>query len=1221
MKKRRFRGFLAGLCLTLVMAVLAMVKPDIVRFLDFKIYDTFLKSSLNTLPAALPVLVVFDEKSLREYGQWPWPRYRIALLLEKIRRFEPASIGVDVLFPEPDRMSPRAIEEMLWRDLKVKAKISGLPEGLEDNDRILAGILRKGPFVLSYAFLFDQKIPSSRKCTIPPLKMAILSSLNDPVSFDQLIVAESVVCDIEPLNSTVMHSGFVNAITDDDGLVRRCPLFVKYQGKPYPSLALATLMQAAGVGQVTLKGTDSRSLSLRLGKTTIPVDVSGCLWIKYRKYAGAFETISAADLLSGRISGEHLKGKLVFVGTKAVGIGDMHTTPIGSYMPGVEIQATIADNILHGEFISRPGWAPGVQLLLVFLGGLMASFLLIFNRPVLGSLALIFLAIGLLSGTVWCFQALGVFVSPLLPVMNLAACFVLLITVNLKRALTRGRDLKLARMKAEEISRFKSEFLANMSHEIRTPMNAIIGLSYLALQTDMSPKQLDYLNKIQGAGKMLLGLINDILDYSKIEAQRLTMEKIPFSLDDVLNNLSSLISLKTAEKGLDFLYAMDPNVPNDLVGDPLRLGQVLTNLAGNAVKFTEQGEIVVALKMRQKEESTAIVEFSVRDTGIGLSQEQADKLFQPFTQADGGTTRRYGGTGLGLSISKQLVSMMGGKIWIESVEGEGSTFFFTAEFGLEAPGVSSKLRLGEPLTGGKVLLLGNRATAAKSMRDSLTSFGFEVFTAGTKGEAQLQFDKIQAEPSSGFDLIFLDWNMISSPDFERPEAMVDLVSGGSTPKIVMVERQGMEDHIPAFWKTGMDAFLQEPFTLSKLFQLILTVFGREEEWETEGEDRGSELTLKISRIRGAKILLAEDNVINQQVARELLEQAGLDITVASNGKEAVQLAGETPFDLVLMDIYMPVMDGLEATSILRKDERFQNLPIVSMSAQTPDSGGEKEQEVGMNDHVSKPVDPEKLFAVLVKWIEPKENASDFIPDLKKEIEFGKRETKRAEDSIEEAPTQEKPWPDELPGLNLAEGITRVLQNRELYLELLQDFRTGFQDAVVEIGKSLKQGEMEEVRFTIHNIKGVAGNLAAVNLHQSAAHLEEAVKTGDRSEIDSCLIPFQLDLDTVFQSIDRLEQTEQTEQTEQIEPVQFLESMEGDMDLISRRFLELETCLREFSLDADQALEELKIQVSESPFEELIKPLEKSIGEFNYEEALTSLKVLAGKFNISLKVDM
>ena len=775
--------------------------------------------------------------------------------------------------------------------------------------------------------------------------------------------------------------------------------------------------------------------------------------------------------------------------------------------------------------------------------------------------------------------------------------------------------MKLAKMKSDEISRFKGKFLANMSHEIRTPMNAIIGLSYLALQTGLTPKQVDYVNKIQSAGKMLLGIINDILDYSKIEAGKLHVEEIPFSLDEVLKNLSSLIGLKTAEKRLDFLFKIAPDVPNDLLGDPLRLTQVLTNLAGNAVKFTEHGEIVVAMRRVQKEEKEATIEFSVRDTGIGLTSDQIEGLFQPFTQADGGITRRYGGTGLGLSISRQLVTMMGGAIHVESTKGKGSTFYFTARFGLPLSGAGEALHLPDPLRGAKVLLVGDRATAVHILREVLASFGLEVVPASTMAGAESHLGTIQVGETAGFSLIFIDGNMVSSPGFDITPHLMKFDQGRFAPKTVMVLRQGMEDKVPEYWKTEVDAFLQEPYTPSELFHLILRVSEERQEQEEVREDIGPEPSPKLKGIRGAKILLVEDNVINQQVARELLEQAGLHVTVAANGKEALRFADETMFDLVLMDIHMPVMDGLEASSLLRKDERFQDLPIISMSAQSPEEEREKEEQAGMNDHVSKPVDPEKLLGVLVKWIKPREVAADFFPEREKGWKTEEGESKEEEESaVDHVAVQEESWPVALPGLDLEEGLSRVLQNRALYLELLQDFKMEFKDAVVEIGDALESGKMEELRFKVHNIKGVAGNLAAVNLIQSAARLEEAVRAGDRSEIHLCLAPFEGDLDMVFRSIFCLEQAADGK------PVETSICTEVDVDCIAGILPELHARLAEFSVDVDQVLNELRRQLIGSTFENLMDSLERSVREFNYEDALESLASLAEELNIPLKED-
>ncbi len=1208
----RLKSFGLGLCLTLIIAGVYLLSPGFVRLIDFKVYDLFLKSESQGRGSALPVIVALDEKTIGDYGQWPWPRYRVALLLEKIRRFGPASIGLDFMFPEPDRTSPKVFQKELWRDLKVKVEVAGLPEGLDDHDSILAGILHQGPFVLSYSFLFDDTSPFSAPCLIRPLKVALLSSSENWKPETHLIRADALLCNLAVLSEAAPDSGFANTITDSDGIIRRIPLIVYYEGKPYPSFSLATMMQASGVDEVLLKVTRNNALSLRLAQTFIPLDVSGCMWIKYRLSDGTYDRISASDVLKDRVPGKRFRDKIVLLGTTVAGIGDMHTTPMRVNFPGVEIQATVVDNILNADFISRPSWAPGFELMMILGTGLIISLLLIPGNPLWGFLATVLLAGCISLGTFWGFTVRGLFVSPLMPLVTLSVDFVLLILINLKRAFARAKFLRLAKIKAEEMSRFKSDFLANMSHEIRTPMNAVIGLSYLALQTKLTAKQSDYLNKIQGAGKMLLGIINDILDYSKIEAQQLDMEEIDFSLDDVLDNLSSLISLKTAEKGLDFMFSIDPAVPDRLVGDPLRLGQILTNLTNNAVKFTEHGEIVIALKEVQRGESGITLQFSVRDSGIGLSESQIDKLFQPFTQAEEGTTRRYGGTGLGLSICKQLVTMMAGEIWIDSEEGRGSVFSFTARFGLQPSTSGSRLEIDEDLKQKRIMVVDERPTVLKILKDALISFGFQVIAVGSGAEALSQMEEAYADGTECCDLVFLGWQMLPISGIEIAQRMKEALKGQSAPRIVIVVNHGMEEAILETEGAVADAFLYAPFTPAVLFDTVMDSFGRKPERESVQDGPESELSQKLAGIRGARVLLVEDNLINQQVAVELLDQSGLRVTVAANGREAIRAVNESEFDLVLMDIHMPVMDGLEATKKLRQDERFNNLPIISMSAQASERDRDEEVQAGMNDSIPKPVDPEKLFAVLVRWIEPRDRERDTLI-IGEESDLIRIEEEKMEEEVlrEEMPAQEEDWPDQLPGLDLVDGLERVLDNRELYKELLQDFRGQLKDVVLEIRSLLERDEREEMRFLVHNIKGVAANLGATDLHKSAARLEEAVKVGTRSEIEARLIKFETDRGIVFETISGLKQGVQSEAVERGER---LESGDGKT---AQLLLKLEALLKEFSLDADQALEKLKVELGGAGFENLIQSLEKDISDFDYEKALGSLGNLANELDMSL----
>jgi PAS domain S-box-containing protein len=665
-------------------------------------------------------------------------------------------------------------------------------------------------------------------------------------------------------------------------------------------------------------------------------------------------------------------------------------------------------------------------------------------------------------------------------------------------------DLDEEKAKAEEATRAKSDFLANMSHEIRTPMNAVIGMAHLASKTELTPKQQDYLNKIQSSANSLLGIINDILDFSKIEAGKLDMEAVEFDLLETLDNVANVITVKAQEKeNLEVLFSLDPQVPNFLVGDSLRLNQILVNLGNNAVKFTEQGEIVLSARVIERSDDKVTLQFSVRDTGIGMTAEQQAKLFQAFSQADTSTTRKYGGTGLGLTISKRLVNMMGGEIWTESEPGKGTAFNFTADFGLGKETVKRRFEPSPDLRGLKVLVVDDNATSREILQDMLESFSFEVYLAASGEDALEEIER--AEKGKLFELVIMDWKMPGLDGIQTSRRIKNHPNLSKKPAIILVTAYGREEVMRQADDIGLDGFLLKPVNSSVLFDAIMQALGKEIQVVSRTGRKIEQSAEELSAISGARVLLVEDNEINQQVAKEILEGAGLVVTIANDGQEAVERVQLSEFEAVLMDVQMPVMDGYEATRRIRKLEaqirtkigkdsdlrseirnpksKIKSIPIIAMTAHAMAGDEQKSIEAGMNDHVTKPIDPAQLFAALQKCIKTGEKR---IEDQQAQASIQPPEP----DQIER---KEEALPESLPGFDLDAGLKRLLGNKRLYRKLLVDFGTKYTETAGEIGEAIDAKDFEQAHSLVHNLKGLAGNLEAKDLQAAAVEMEKLVK--------------------------------------------------------------------------------------------------------------------------------
>jgi len=749
---------------------------------------------------------------------------------------------------------------------------------------------------------------------------------------------------------------------------------------------------------------------------------------------------------------------------------------------------------------------------------------------------------------------------------------------------------------AEAATRAKSEFLANMSHEIRTPLNAITGMTYLALKTALNTQQHDYLVKIQSSTQTLLGVINDILDFSKVEADKMDIEMVDFNLDEILTNLANLFSLNAQQKGIELLFQYTANVPQSLRGDPLRLGQILTNLTNNAIKFTDKGEIIVKIELLLYNENEVTLQFSVSDTGIGITKEQQNKLFQPFSQVDASTTRKYGGTGLGLAICERLVKLMGGKIWLTSEPGKGSTFFFTVKLD-RSQSIESNLAVATQWNNEniKVLVIDDNPAAVEILTNMLKSMNFTA--VGThSGEQALAALK---DNDSSFDIVVMDWEMSGMNSLETSRLIKSMNEIGDKKKIIRVSNTILSEQDDETSEAMVNKRLTKPITQSQLFDAVMDVIGVGRD-KINAFSRGEYENLISSSStdnNGIKILLVEDNQINQQVAKEMLNYIGFQVDIVSNGFQALEVLDEVKYDLVLMDVQMPVMDGYEATRKIRSNPSFADLPLIAMTANALSEDREKSIEAGMNDQVNKPINPDELLSVMGKYI----NIDSWVTSGDNKLHY------------EEDNAQGQPWLL-MPSIKFVEGLTRVGNNQGLYKKLLLQFRASNIETADNIKTALSKGDGKTATRLVHTVKGVAANLGANQLTNAAVELEKVLINGNIAVNDVLLEKFTLSLTAVTDEISVFEEAlaivpNSEKQDKEITYV--------DADIIRLHLINLARMLESGSMKSMEQLSVLESYFCNTKIEKQFEQLKKNVDMFDMDGALGKLKAIASDLKISL----
>lgn len=751
-----------------------------------------------------------------------------------------------------------------------------------------------------------------------------------------------------------------------------------------------------------------------------------------------------------------------------------------------------------------------------------------------------------------------------------------------------------AREIAEQATQAKSEFLANMSHEIRTPMNAIIGMAHLIAETDLSERQRGFVERISHAAKSLLGIINNILDFSKIEAKKQELEVTQFVLQDVISEVAALAEVRIAGRPIELIVDVDPDIPEILMGDPLRLSQIFTNLVNNATKFTEKGDITLKVELENITEKNVRLAFSVKDTGIGMTPEQLGRLFNAFTQADGSTTRKYGGTGLGLVISKSLVELMGGKMQVESTSGVGSRFFFSISLPIAPNAGEPKWKSVHSFDGKNVLLVDDCANMRAVLRHILTKLHCVVEEACSAAEA---FDLIQAHEEAGeapYDYFLVDYKMGLETGFDFAKGIPEKMQ--IIPKILMHPLHFEESEHEMALMLGYNSCLPKPPQISSVLTALQESIGLKLTYQQVAKKEKRKVYFKP-----AKILLVEDNLMNQELAVSLLNSVGLTTMIANNGKEALELLKPDSFDLVLMDLQMPVMDGLTATKEIRakEEEYFKKVPILAMSARAFQKDKEECYDAGMNSYIVKPIDPTLLYEDLAKYL-----------PIAAEGSGAPAKTVIAENNqLSEDESNFVAQFSKVRNFDAAAGLYHANSNKNIYMRILHGFVRDYSGNNFELRKLIETAKFDEATRITHTIKGLCGTIGSSHVQSLGAKVEATLSQKQQNfeeynVFEAALHDLIEDLNVVLNDLD----TEQTQSVQKKEDPQALEKLKN---AIADLKVALDSCSSTqckrildtlegiaFAKDVDSLLQKIVNQVDDYEFSEAsetLAELEKSVG--------------------------